>query len=120
MWIKIENKLPNKEGLYKVKVQVSDIPDNIIETEDEFNGTDFIHYRQFVNEWFEEIKPKIIIDLIDYNYKCGDGCCTNYGTITKVNGVELENNNQDVSTILTKVLEHLGYEVEVNNEYDFD
>jgi len=56
---------------------------------------------------------KIQISLSDYYYDCADGCCTNYGTITKVNGVELECHNQDTETIVIQILEHLGYEVEI-------
>lgn len=41
------------------------------------------------------------------------GCCTNYGTITTVNGVELESHNQDSYTMIKQILEHLGYEVEI-------
>ena len=63
---------------------------------------------------------KLKIELIDYNYQCAEGCCTNYGTITKVNGVELELHNQDASTILRQVLEHLGYDVEIEEIYDWD
>lgn len=58
------------------------------------------------------------INLTDYGYSCGDGCCYNYGTVTKVNGVELPCHNQDVGTILSQVLEHLGYKVEI--EYGDD
>lgn len=28
--------------------------------------------------------------LDEYYYNCGDGCCTNYGTTTTVNGKELD------------------------------
>lgn len=35
------------------------------------------------------------INLTEYGYSCGDGCCYNYGTITTVNGVELPCHNQD-------------------------
>ena len=63
---------------------------------------------------------KLKIELIDYSYTCGDGCCTNYGTVTKVNGEELELHNQDASTVLRQVLEHLGYEVEIGEIYDWD
>jgi len=62
------------------------------------------------------MKEKIKIELIDYDYDCADGCCTYYGTTTKVNGVELECHNQDTATIVKQILEHLGYEVEVNCE----
>ena len=58
------------------------------------------------------------INLTEYGYSCGDGCCYNYGTITTVNGVELPCHNQDAGTILSQVLEHLGYKVEI--EYGDD
>jgi len=61
---------------------------------------------------------KVKITLTDYWTKCGDGCCDNYGTVTNVNGVDLPSHNQDVDTILTQVLEHLGYEVELTHEYE--
>lgn len=61
------------------------------------------------------MKDKLKIELEEYGYSCGDGCCYNYGTITKVNGVELEFHNQDAATILEQVLKHLGYDVEVIN-----
>ena len=61
---------------------------------------------------------KVKIELNEYCCNCGDGCCTNYGTITKVNGKELELHNQDVATILQQVLEHLDYEVEIIETYD--
>jgi hypothetical protein len=61
----------------------------------------------------------INIDLNEYDYQCSDGCCTNYGTITTVNGKELECHNQDASTIVKQVLEHLGYtNVKVTNSYN--
>jgi hypothetical protein len=60
---------------------------------------------------------KVKIELNEYNYTCGDGCCTNYGTVTKVNGEELPFHNQDVATILRGVLEKLGYEVEIEETY---
>ncbi len=65
----------------------------------------------------KKLKP-LKINLHDYAYNCGDGCCFNYGTITTVNGVELPCQNQDVKTILTQVLEHLGYNVEITTTDD--
>lgn len=58
-------------------------------------------------------KQKVKIELNYYQYQCGDGCCTNYGTITKVNGVPLESHNEDAETIVEQILKHLGYDVEV-------
>ena len=60
------------------------------------------------------MKPKLNITLRDYHYKCGDGCCDEYGTVTTVNGIELDLRNEDRETILQQVLEHLGYEVEID------
>ena len=64
------------------------------------------------------MKEKVKIELNEYCYNCADGCCTNYGTITKVNGVEMDSHNQDAATILEKVLNHLGYDAEVINTYN--
>jgi hypothetical protein len=61
---------------------------------------------------------KVKIKFKEYYYNCGDGCCTNYGTITTVNDVELDSHNQDTETIVKGILEHLGFEVEIENEYD--
>ncbi len=58
------------------------------------------------------------IELNEYDYTCGDGCCRNFGTITIVNGIELPCHNQDAGTILRQVLEHLGYKVEIDYGYD--
>ena len=56
---------------------------------------------------------KLTITLNDYFTQCTDGCCSDYGTITTVNGIELPCHNTDAATILRQILEHLGYEVEV-------
>ncbi len=63
-------------------------------------------------------KQKLKIDMQEYYNTCGDGCCTDYGTIIKVNGVELPSHNQDAYTILKNVLEFLGYEVEINETFE--
>lgn len=65
-------------------------------------------------------KEKLKIELIDWTYDCADGCCTNYGTTTKVNGKEMPLINQDVGTILKMVLKHLGYDVEIIETYEND
>ena len=61
------------------------------------------------------MKPtkKINITLEEYYYNCSDGCCTTYGTITTVNGVELECHNTDTESIVRQILEHLGYQVTI-------
>lgn len=61
---------------------------------------------------------KLKIEFNEYNTTCTDGCCTDYGTETKVNGVELFSHSQDTATIVRNILEHLGYEVEIVELYN--
>ena len=61
---------------------------------------------------------KLKITFTEYGYSCGDGCCYNSGVITTVNGVELPLQNEDTETIVQQILEHLGYEVDVEFIYD--
>jgi hypothetical protein len=61
---------------------------------------------------------KVTIELDEYHTQCGDGCCTDYGTVTKVNGKELECHNQDVGTIIEGILTELGYNVEIIETYN--
>jgi hypothetical protein len=58
------------------------------------------------------------ITFTEYGYSCGDGCCYNSGIIISVNGVELQNQNEDTETIVKQILEHLGYTVKVEYIYD--
>ena len=70
---------------------------------------------------------KLKITLEDWDYTCGDGCCTDYGTKLYLNDKLLEhpnpeqwNNNYvggDVGIALRAVLKELGYEVEVEQKY---
>lgn len=84
-----------------------------IEAIDKFLHSDF-HLTSRVSH------PKVKVTLKEWHYKCGDGCCDNYGTSIIINGVEVENQNQDTETIIRKVLEHLGYNAEIQTEYDYD
>lgn len=62
----------------------------------------------------------INIELCEYSYSCGDGCCFNYGTITKVNGIPLPLHNQDAPTIVEQILSHMGYKVRVSSIEEHD
>lgn len=66
------------------------------------------------------MKSKVKIRLKRYSYRCGDGCCYNYGTITTVNDEELPFHNEDIYTVLQGVLEKLGYKVDIEEEDDHD
>lgn len=63
---------------------------------------------------FTPTKQKIVIELREWDYYCGDGCCLNYGTDIIVNGVKIEDEDgTGVHQALSAVLRHLGYDVEV-------
>ncbi len=66
------------------------------------------------------MEKELKIELHEYSYTCGDGCCYNYGTITTINGEELSCHNTDTATILKQILEHLGYKVEIDETYKYD
>jgi len=55
------------------------------------------------------------IDLIDWDYNCGDGCCYNSGQDITLNGEKLdEQNAEDSKNALTAILTKLGYKVYIN------
>lgn len=57
---------------------------------------------------------EINISFEEWDYTCGDGCCYDYGITLKVEDEEIsvyaEHNIEDT---ITKLLEHLGYKVNV-------
>jgi hypothetical protein len=68
---------------------------------------------------------KIKITFKDWDWKCGDGCCYDYGTKILLNDKELEHPNEnikdnsyvgsDTQTAIHTILKELGYEVEIEN-----
>lgn len=65
-------------------------------------------------------KEVVKIELENWDYTCADGCCYDYGTTLKVNGIESDNHNagDDVETALKFTLNQLGYEVEITQKYE--
>lgn len=73
------------------------------------------------------MEKKIKIKLETWNYTCGDGCCTSYGTKLYLNDKELQHPNpeicdngyvgEDVQTALHAVLKELGFNVKFENTY---
>lgn len=73
---------------------------------------------------------KLKIKFEHWHYQCGDGCCDNYGTNLYLNGKQLEHPNpeiydngylgEDVQTGLHAVLKELGYQVEFEDEYEYE
>lgn len=65
-------------------------------------------------------KQKLSVILEDYDYSCTDGCCTMYGTRVFVNGEKLQAENTDTQTIVRGILEHLGYDAQVEHRDETD
>ena len=61
---------------------------------------------------------QVKITFKHYESYCADGCCYDYGMVTKVNGEELDFRNTDTDTIVQGILEKLGYEVEIETIYE--
>jgi hypothetical protein len=61
---------------------------------------------------------QVEITFRHYDHSCADGCCSDYGIITTVNGEELDFRNMDTETIVQGILEKLGYEVTIENIYE--
>ena len=53
------------------------------------------------------------IILEEYFSSCADGCCSDYGTIVTVNGVELESRDLSTEVILCEVLKALGVKADI-------
>jgi hypothetical protein len=70
------------------------------------------------------MSKEIRIELKSWDYTCGDGCCYEWGTSCKIDGVEIDNipfsNANDVANALQVVLTHLGYEPRINFYEDED
>lgn len=80
--------------------------------------TDYDLRTKIINNPYGNInlsKSELIkVSFEDYEYKCSDGCCYDYGTIIKVNDTELPSNNyQDTGNSVEQVLKFLGYNVEI-------
>lgn len=70
------------------------------------------------------MENKLEIELEDWEYTCGDGCCYMYGTELRLNGEKLfdpenpEGNSfvgDNVESALRAVLTKLGYKVEIKH-----
>lgn len=80
--------------------------------------TDYDLRTKIINNPYGNInlsKSELIkVSFEDYEYKCSDGCCYDYGTIIRVNDTELPSNNyQDTGNSVEQVLNYLGYNVEI-------
>jgi len=110
----------NNNGFDSHKQMVEYNPIDITDIVKEKDGK--IYFKQPTEKQVESEceAVELNIKLTEYCHKCGDGCCTNYGTITEINGEELPCHNQDAETILKQVLEYLGYKVNIETVTDYD
>ncbi len=62
-------------------------------------------------------RSKININLNEWHYKCGDGCCDMYGTEISFNNEECENEyaGDDVEKSLEFILTKLGIDFEITH-----
>ena len=73
------------------------------------------------NKAFEEWQSGVRDIVIEHwDWECGDGCCSDYGTSVYVNDFKLIHaDGSNVESVLSEVLEFLGYEhVHIEEKYD--
>lgn len=78
-----------------------------IEKEEDFEDFERASLEDFM-DW--EKNEELLIELEDWNHRCGDGCCYTYGVNIFVNGEQIEGEDGTSShQLLTAVLNKLGY-----------
>lgn len=108
------NELEVLEYLQFTLKEIFDFDFDLIFTE---NQTEiYIHVKDFDNV-LDKYDKRLEIELTNWSNSCADGCCYEYGLETKVNGVVIDTHNGGLSVVLQKVLEHLGYKVNINEDY---
>jgi hypothetical protein len=65
------------------------------------------HWCRLVNMYSEKTKLHTI-ELEDWTYSCGDGCCSDFGTRLVVNGEELTDYFEGTSDEIIGLLKSLG------------
>lgn len=60
-------------------------------------------------------KLRQVIELIEWDHTCGDGCCYSWGTELHINGEEVHHNISELGTdgLIKLICEKLNVEVEV-------
>lgn len=59
-------------------------------------------------------KKKLKLTFEDWDYTCGDGCCYESGTTLKIDDVHVSDNVDCSQNAIIEVLQHLGYELEID------
>ena len=55
----------------------------------------------------------VVIGLQHWNYECGDGCCSEWGTNVFVNGVQVTSAGDQDHLLLSSILNALGYDATI-------
>jgi hypothetical protein len=59
---------------------------------------------------------KLNLRFEDWDYRCGDGCCYEYGTDIFINGKKVDfSGGGSMEQAVEAVLTHLGYKVELES-----
>jgi hypothetical protein len=58
------------------------------------------------------------IRIVEWEWECGDRCCTDYGTNVFIDDIQLEGTETLTSDILEKVLRHFKIECEIEEDYE--
>ena len=73
--------------------------------------------RASLEDYIDEKDEELLIELEQWDHRCGDGCCYTYGTNIYINGEQLEDEDGNKPhQLLTAVLNKLGY-TDVKVEY---
>lgn len=116
-----------------MKINRSDNPDYSLARDwlrrDLYNSIEYKKWviSKVISEPISLSKPKLKIELQDWDSTCADGCCYNSGTMLILNGEQLEHPDEnqfdnrylgsDLETGLLAVLKKLGYTVEIEKTY---
>ena len=65
----------------------------------------------FIKDYIEiGLEDEVLIELEDWDHRCGDGCCYTYGVNIYINGEQLENEDgTNLHQLIKAVLTKLGY-----------
>ena len=66
--------------------------------------------RASLEDYKDEKDEEVLIELEEWDHRCGDGCCYTYGTNIYINGEQIEDEDgTSPHQLLTAILSKLGY-----------
>jgi hypothetical protein len=74
--------------------------------------------RASLEDYIDEKDEELLIELEEWDHRCGDGCCYTYGVNIFVNGEQIEDEDgTNPHQLLTAVLNKLGYKEDGTNPH---